>query len=399
MDRLLALPGLSSRPRRTAGAGVRRPGRRRSSRGDVALAGAAAVLSSLFARRWLRLAVVAAAVLAIALRGGWMLLRHSGITAVRNVRIVGVSGPESAAIDSALTEAARRMSTLGVSDAALQAAVQRFRIVRAVRAQASFPHGLRIVVREQQPVAVLTSGSERTAVAADGVVLGPAFASGSLPSIAAPAADILAAGVRQPPILAALALLGAAPAPLAARVASVAEGSQGLTATMRNGLTVYFGNASLPHAKWLALARVLADPSSHGASYIDVRSPARPAAGGFAPGTGPAASGSAASAAGGEQHQTTTAQPTVSSIAESLATAVGGPAAAGAPSTTAQEQSEQHSAGTGEAGSSHAAESASGGTGAGGAAGAAAQGGGSQGGEASANAATGGSEPSAPEGG
>ena len=48
---------------------------------------------------------------------------------------------------------------------------------------------------------------------------------------------------------------------------------------MRNGLLVYFGDATRPHAKWLSLARVLADPSSAGATYIDVRVPERPAAG------------------------------------------------------------------------------------------------------------------------
>ncbi len=48
---------------------------------------------------------------------------------------------------------------------------------------------------------------------------------------------------------------------------------------MRSGLLAYFGDATRPHAKWLSLARVLADPSSAGASYIDVRLPERPAAG------------------------------------------------------------------------------------------------------------------------
>ena len=45
---------------------------------------------------------------------------------------------------------------------------------------------------------------------------------------------------------------------------------------MRNGLLVYFGDATRPHAKWLSLARVLADPSSAGASYVDVRLPVAP---------------------------------------------------------------------------------------------------------------------------
>ena len=45
---------------------------------------------------------------------------------------------------------------------------------------------------------------------------------------------------------------------------------------MRNGLLVYFGDATRPHAKWLSLADVLADPSSAGASYVDVRLPVAP---------------------------------------------------------------------------------------------------------------------------
>jgi hypothetical protein len=66
-------------------------------------------------------------------------------------------------------------------------------------------------------------------------------------------------------------------------------GPQGVTVAMRNGLLVYFGDATRPHAKWLSLARVLADPSSEGASYVDVRLPERPAAG-FASGAVPATS-------------------------------------------------------------------------------------------------------------
>ncbi len=41
-------------------------------------------------------------------------------------------------------------------------------------------------------------------------------------------------------------------------------GPQGVTVAMHNGLLVYFGNAARPHAKWLSLARVLADPELRG---------------------------------------------------------------------------------------------------------------------------------------
>ena len=93
-------------------------------------------------------------------------------------------------------------------------------------------------------------------------------------------------------------MLGAAPAPLARFVVRAFTGPMGLTVAMRSGLRVYFGAASRPHAKWLSLVRVLADPSSAGASDVDVRLPERPAAGFPAGVTPPAAS---AAGVGSEQ--------------------------------------------------------------------------------------------------
>ncbi len=241
-------------------------------------------------RRRLRLCLLATLLAAAALAGGWLLLRNSSLVSVQRVHISGVHGPEAAEIEAALGRAARQMTTLHVRTGALAAAVAPYRVVREVRASASFPHGLQIRVLEQLPVAALTVAGGRTAVAADGVVLGPALLSGSLPVLAGQSggpAPVVQVGRRVQgfSLLASLTLLGAAPAPLAREVARVYSGPQGVTAAMRNGLVVYFGNASRPHAKWLSLARVLADPSSAGAAYVDVRVPQRPAAG-FA-GSGP----------------------------------------------------------------------------------------------------------------
>ena len=168
--------------------------------------------------------------------------------------------------------------------AALTAAVAPYRVVREVRASASFPHGLRIRVVEQLPVAALTVAGGRTAVAADGVVLGPALLRSSLPLLgaglsAANAPRPLGQRVHGASLLGSLTLLGAAPAPLARAVARVYMGPQGVTAAMHDGLLVYLRDATRAHAKWLSLARVLADQSSAGASYVDVRLPERPAAG------------------------------------------------------------------------------------------------------------------------
>jgi hypothetical protein len=122
-------------------------------------------------------------------------------------------------------------------------------------------------------------GGLRTAVAADGVVLGPALASSSLPVLSDDVLPRIGARLSNPLLLEAMAVLGAAPARLNGLVRRAYVGPRGLTVAMKNGLLVYFGNAERPHAKWDSLISVLADPSSAGASYIDVRLPNRPAAG------------------------------------------------------------------------------------------------------------------------
>ena len=233
--------------------------------------------------RRLRIASLAMLVALPLFAGGWLALRKSSFVAVEHVHVGGLEGPQAQAIEAALDGAASHMSTLAVNSATLRAAVASFPVVRSVSAIPSFPHGLRIEVVEQLPVAALTIAGQRTAVAADGVVLGPGLITGSLPALSEVQGIVPQVGrhVQGASLLAELAILGAEPRPLARFDVRVFTGSkgEGLTVAMRNGLLVYFGDATRPHAKWLSLARVLADPSSAGATYIDVRVPERPAAG------------------------------------------------------------------------------------------------------------------------
>lgn len=233
--------------------------------------------------RRLRAGLVAVVISLPVLAGGWLWLRDSPLVSVEHVQLSGVHGPEAGAIEAALVRTARHMSTLDVRPGALRAAVAPYRVVREVRATPSFPHGLHIHVVEQLPVAGLTVAGQQTAVAADGVVLGPALLSDALPTLGGGSNGSTIGpltGQRvHGALLACLTVLGAAPDALARQFARVFMGPDGVTVAMRNGLLVYFGDATRPHAKWLSLARVLADPSSAGASYVDVRLPERPAAG------------------------------------------------------------------------------------------------------------------------
>jgi cell division protein FtsQ len=290
----------------------------------------AAGLALLARRRRLRIALLVLVVGAPPLAGGWLWLRHSALVSVEHVHLSGVHGADAAAIDAALVGAARGMSTLDVQFGALRAAVAPFGVVRDVQASASFPHGLDIRVIEQPPVAVLVAGAVRTAVAADGAVLGPALLSSSLPTVAAGSAPATGEHVRDGSLTAVLTALGAAPAPFAKLLVRAFTGPKGLTVTMKGPLTIYFGDASRPHAKWLSLARVLSDPSSAGASYVDVRLPERPAAG-FAPGTQPT-TGAQGTTGSSSEHATTT-EAGAAALAAGLVAAGGGPAGQEAPST------------------------------------------------------------------
>jgi len=150
-------------------------------------------------------------------------------------------------------------------------------------------------------------------------VLGPALLSGSLPTVTASWVPAPGHRVSDGQVQETLAVLGAAPAPLARFVVRAYPGPTGLTVVMRSGLNAYFGDAGRPHAKWLALALVLANERSAGATYVDVRVPSRPAAG-FLPGSGPPAaqgSGSSPTTSSGEGAATTEA------TAAALAAAVG----------------------------------------------------------------------------
>ncbi len=280
-------------------------------------------------RRRLRIALIVVAVALPLLGCGWLWFRGSSFVAVEHVQIAGVHGADAHAVESALIDAARGMSTLDANSGALSAAVAPLRVVSAVRVIPHFPHGLTIEVEEQLPVAALTVAGRRTAVAGDGVVLGTSLLSGSLPSVVASSAPPPGERVRGASLLVELTVLGAAPAPLLRHVERVFNGAEGLTVAMRNGLLVYFGDDARAQAKWLSLARVLADSGSAGASYVDVRLPSHPAAGFPAGVTPPDASATAESSASAATAPANT-ESTIAALAAGLAdgTAAGTPTGA-----------------------------------------------------------------------
>jgi cell division protein FtsQ len=302
----------------------RREPRRRTRRRTISDTRVGYALDRLRHNRLALRVTLCALVAAPLLGGGWLWLRDSSLVSVRHVHITGVHGVDALEIREALDSAAARMTTMDFNAGALRSAVASLPIVGGLRVTTSFPHTVSISVSERPPVAALLTAGQRTAVAADGTVLGPALLSSSLPTVNGSVEPPAGARLREAAPLAAVAVLGAAPAALAPFVVRVSGGPEGLTVAMRNGLLVYFGNSMRPHAKWLSLARVLTSPSAAGAWYVDVRLPKRPAAG----------LASASSSSASAPVETGASDPTAAALATSLAKAAGGSTGASAGSST-----------------------------------------------------------------
>ena len=232
-------------------------------------------------RRMLRLGLGLITVLALAATG-WMWLRDSSLVAVRDVQITGVTASDGEQVKAALRSAALEMTTLHVRPEALEQATANLTSVRSLKVTKDFPHTLNIRVVERQPVAALAGGEQRIPVTGDGTVLRGVTAERDLPNLSldSPAIGPKLTNRRA---LRALAIAGAAPDELLRRSSELAGGKRGVVVNLKDGPELVFGTAADARAKWLAAARVLAESSAAGATYLDLRSPGRVAAGGLAP--------------------------------------------------------------------------------------------------------------------
>lgn len=228
-------------------------------------------------------ALVVAAALVVGLGGGWLWLRDSALVSVDHVEVTGLHGPDAGRIRDALASTASDMTTLDVNAGTLRSVVAPFPAVAGISVHPHPPHGLTITVRMNVAVAAAVSDGQAVAVAADGTLLA-GVSSHHVPTIrvAVPAVGRVLADRR---VRDEVAVAAAIPAPLRRHVADVWKGPRGLSARLRDGPDLYFGSDQRLTAKWAAVSRVLADPTSAGASYLDVTVPGRVGAGGLEPTT------------------------------------------------------------------------------------------------------------------
>jgi cell division protein FtsQ len=145
----------------------------------------------------------------------------------------------------------------------------------------TLPGTVTVSIEERSAVAIVESARSLLLVSGDGMILGRARAGASarLPAIVLPDASI-ATGSRIPHLPAALIVARTLPSGIRGRVERIIQvGPDSLTAILRNGARVLYGDASEADAKGRALSSLLSWASERGirADSIDLRSPAAPA--------------------------------------------------------------------------------------------------------------------------
>jgi cell division protein FtsQ len=230
----------------------------------------------------MRRRLVLGAIVALLLAGlYWFWLRDSMLVEVNDVEVTGLTTKDGPRIQATLEEAAEDMTTLHVRVDELEDAARQFPIIASIHVERDFPHGLRIQVTERRPAGLVDVGGVPMPVASDGTLLEGIRTPEGLPLIRMekPTADD---HVTDPRTLRALLVTGAAPAGLAQRIERVSEDSEhGIVLELEDGPEIIFGDADYAAEKWTAAMRVLADPDAAGATYVDVRLPERPVAGGL----------------------------------------------------------------------------------------------------------------------
>jgi cell division protein FtsQ len=227
--------------------------------------------------------LVALLVLVAALGALYMFwLRDSSLVRVTRVSVSGISvSTDGARVREKLVAAAERMTTLHVDADALRHAVADEPTVHSIAVQTDFPHALKISVVENRPVALLVGPGRSVAVSADGSVLAGTKLPSGLPTVKVTSLPG-SVRVRQAGTLDRVAVAGAAPARLLTRVDWLTiQRGRGVVAQLDHGPVVIFGRPIELEQKWAAATAVLAQHSSAGATYIDVRMPERPVAGGL----------------------------------------------------------------------------------------------------------------------
>ena len=208
--------------------------------------------------------------------------RQTSLFAIRRIELAGAPPPVAAQIRRAVADF-DGVSLVALDGADLVRRVEDVPTVEAARYDRAFPHTLRLVIRPEEPVAVLRRGPDSWLVSARGRVverLRPRALLG-LPRVWVPAATPVELGQILPPAsgrVAARALEPLVHARFPARIATVTLAHDELTFRLASGLELRLGRPEDLRLK-LAVARRIVTALPPGAQYVDVSVPERPVVG------------------------------------------------------------------------------------------------------------------------
>ena len=239
-------------------------------------------LGSVADARWLpsTQSIVVGFALVLAATGAYVVARESSIFALQRVEVEGAPPAVAARIRSALAPMTGS-SLVAFSSAAADRKLASIPEIARARYDRDFPHTLRVVVRSEEPVAVLRRAAEAWLVSGSGRVLSilrsrpyPSLprvwltaSTDATPGVAL--ADPLRADVRAASIVRETGF--------PQRVLSIQSADDRLVLDLPSGREVRLGDTSNLALKLAAAARVL--PRAEGALYVDVSVPSRTVAG------------------------------------------------------------------------------------------------------------------------
>jgi cell division protein FtsQ len=217
--------------------------------------------------------------LAIILAAGWWVTT----TPLFDLRTLTVSGNRHLT-DSEVARLAglsRSTNVMWLRTDALAERIERDPWVLRATVSRTLPGTVAVSIQERSAIAILESGRSLLLVSGDGMILGRARSgiSARLPAIVLSGVSA-ATGTRIPNPPAGLIVARTLPSGIRWKVERIIQvGPDSLTAILRNGARVLYGDASEADAKGRALSSLLTWARDRGvrADYIDLRSPATPA--------------------------------------------------------------------------------------------------------------------------
>lgn len=216
---------------------------------------------------------------------GYLAARSTSLFALQSVAVSGVRGAAEADVRTALRTLDGE-SLVTVDTDSVERQLSALPSVQGARVDRAFPHGLRVVVIPERPVAVLRSGQAAWVLSGSGRVIRDVESSTNrrLPRIWLAAGAVYEPGATLaiPMASKALRVVASLPARFPVQVRTARAAEDGVVLALSIGMEVRLGSADDLDAKLASAAAVLRGLSvSERAEfdYLDVSLPERPVAG------------------------------------------------------------------------------------------------------------------------